>query len=166
MALHPHIKPILYTYYPLATPITICHELAGFSFVKSTVGVDSPRVYDNSVEIDPSLLGLPWISYIPSGRQCRHWHDAEHAAKWLLAKIQGLKLDRPGDLPKGFSASPNANGFTAKEKGIITTAVNAAICLNPEATATRVALIAKVYLLAWMQDGMPLICLIPLFTRL
>ncbi|KAL2869550.1 isoprenoid synthase domain-containing protein [Aspergillus lucknowensis] len=70
----------------------------------------------------------------------------------LLQAIYEVPEGERGKLPQGFSENSQTEGRSDKAEAIVSTAVNAAIYLNPESSPTRIALISKVFLLAWLQD--------------
>lgn len=149
----PLVKQIRYTYDPIAGCQTSQEKLSSFDFLRYDISTTGFRTYQNSVAIDPESLPLPWPSLFPAGRQCKHWKAAENGARDLLRAIYEVGEDERGKLPEGFGENLQPEGRSKKAEAFITTAADATMYMNPESSATRISLITKFYLLAWLQDG-------------
>jgi hypothetical protein len=167
MALHREtetalLKPIIYTYNPglVLGP----RALEDFNILRSNSLAASD--FKHSLEIDPSSLRLPWPSSFPASRQCKHWRDAENACISFLKEVYAIDLSERGKLPDGVSDQSTELALSQRARSAITNAVNAAIYMNPEASATRISMVTKFYLLAWLHDGQTLFHLIDVISLL
>ncbi|CAI7647364.1 unnamed protein product [Penicillium viridicatum] len=109
---------------------------------------------DNSVLIKPSLLRLPWPSAFQDARQCKYCREAKHALERLLDEIYSLAPEVDGLLPNLHYSPESLASRCDKGQAATDTAVSAAVYMNPEASSSRISLIAKCYLLAWLHDGL------------
>jgi hypothetical protein len=167
MALHREtetalLKPIIYTYNPglVLGP----RALEDFNILRSNSLTASDFKY--SLEIDPSSLRLPWPSSFPASRQCKHWRDAENACISFLQEVYAIDPSERGKLPDGVSDQSTELALSQRARSAITNAVNAAIYMNPEASATRISMVTKFYLLAWLHDGQSLFHLVDVISLL
>ena len=147
------LKPIICTYNPSPGSLPIRHELPGFSFLKSGSCRDGLNFADSSIEIDPVSLGIPWPTSFPVARQCKHWTTAIQSGRDLLWELYYLSSGDEKKLPRGLFTSSDPIRISKRGNAAVENAVNAAIYMNPEASKTKLLLIARAYLLLWLLGG-------------
>jgi hypothetical protein len=151
---HPSgLKPIESRYDPTADCREKPQPAAELSFLQSTrSGSRSNVVYENSIEVNPFSLGLPWSSIFPAARQCKHWHKAEEATLNFLDEIKEYIPGSTRKVPFGLY-SDSQSGEHKMAKVLADTAVRATIYSYAEASIARISLVTKFFLLVWLYDG-------------
>jgi hypothetical protein len=109
---------------------------------------------DNSIPINPSVLNIPWPSSFPAARQCKHWEECKEALETFFDEIYSLAPKCAGLVPNLHCSSVSHASQSEKGQAAIDTALTATVYMNPEASRSRISLIGKLYLLAWLHDGM------------
>lgn len=145
------LKPIRFTYDLNLDIYSIPSKVDSFNFLERYRRDAFEN--DNSVLIKPALLRLPWPSAFQDARQCKYWREAKHALEIFLDEIYSLAPEIDGLLPNLHCSPESLASRCDKGQAAIDTAVSAAVYMNPEASPSRISLITKFYLLAWLHDG-------------
>ncbi|KAE8330395.1 isoprenoid synthase domain-containing protein [Aspergillus sergii] len=117
-------------------------------------GAGGPGCYSNSIVLYPSALSIYWPSYLPCGRQSKHWKIAESMTKDLLDAIykdSWSEAEDTGVMPPELQDT-SLHVRTRKEVEIIATSVKSAAYMFPNASSVRAGMLSQSMLLVFLHD--------------
>lgn len=147
-------KPISFSYIPtgLVYGTSAPKQCDEFTFLNSDA-INETSHPSYSVRIQPSEWDLPWPSSFPAARQCKYWKDIQLSCERFMQEVRARSIQLGTKVPEGFCRMAGEQPLTPKESLIVSTSVNAAIYLIPNAPCERVELVGKLWMLFRTHDG-------------
>ncbi|KAJ5177655.1 terpenoid synthase [Penicillium coprophilum] len=146
-------KPISFSHIPIGLTygISASKQCDEFAFLKSDA-INKKGHPSHSVIIQPSEWDLPWPSSFPAARQCKYWKEIQLSCEQYMREVRALSIQLDKKVPEGYCRTAGEQPLTPKESLIVSTAVDAATYMIPNAPCERVEVISKLWILLWTHD--------------
>lgn len=129
-------RPIFYAFDPVENPTNPRHS-DQFTFLTPSE-VAKTREFQHSHAITPISLGVPWPTYFSSALESRYWPEVEETARSFLKLVL---------------AGQNGQDKSRRVEMVLDAVVSFTVHVVPMGDLTRMKILAKANILAFMHDG-------------